>query len=63
MPSLLVSLPALTPELVNERDTPRIANFLARMHARPAVKEALGLTHTGKPEEAFVPGAEASRWG
>jgi glutathione S-transferase/GST-like protein len=61
--SLLVSLPALTPELVNERDTPRIVIFLARMRNRTAVKESLGLTRTGRPEEAFVPGAEASRWG
>jgi hypothetical protein len=33
------------------------------MHERPAVKKALALSRSGKPHEAFVPGAEPSRWG
>jgi glutathione S-transferase len=61
--ALLRSLPTLAPDLVNERATPRIAGFLNRMHERPAVKRALALSRSGKPHEAFVPGAEPSRWG
>jgi GSH-dependent disulfide-bond oxidoreductase len=61
--ALLRSLPTLAPELVNEGQTPRIVDFLARMHERPAVKRALAVSRSGKPEEAFVPGAEPSRWG
>ena len=61
--ALLRSLPTLTPDLVNERVTPRIVDFLNRMHERPAVKRALALSRSGKPHEAFVPGAEPSRWG
>jgi len=61
--ALLRALPSLTPNLVNGRTTPRIVDFLDRMHERPAVKKALALSRSGKPEEAFVPGAEPSRWG
>jgi glutathione S-transferase len=61
--ALLWSLPALTPDLVNERATPHIVDFLDRMHERPAVKKALALSRSGKPHEMFVPGAEPSRWG
>jgi glutathione S-transferase len=61
--ALLRSVPILTPDLVNERVTPRIVDFLNRMHERPAVKKALALSRSGKPHEAFVPGAEPSRWG
>jgi GST-like protein len=61
--ALLRSLPTLTPDLLNERVTPRIVDFLDRMHERPAVKQALALSRSGKPHEAFVPGAEPSRWG
>ncbi|MGH8136998.1 MAG: glutathione S-transferase family protein [Steroidobacteraceae bacterium] len=61
--ALLCPLPGLAPELVNERDTPRIVDFLHRMRERKAVKEALALSRSGKPQEAFVPGAEPSRWG
>jgi glutathione S-transferase len=61
--ALLRPLPGLAPDLVNEQDTPRIVDFLDRMHARKAVKEALAMSRSGKPQEAFVPGAEPSRWG
>ncbi|MFL6605326.1 MAG: glutathione S-transferase family protein [Steroidobacteraceae bacterium] len=61
--ALLRPLPTLTPDLVNERVTPRIVEFLNRMHERPAVKKALALSRSGRPHEAFVPGAEPSRWG
>lgn len=61
--SLLNSLPALAPDVLNPGDTPRTLEFLQRVNERPAVKAALALSRTGKPQEAFVPGAEASRWG
>lgn len=61
--SLLNSLPPLAPELLNRNDTPRSLDFLERMRGRPAVQQALRLSRSGKPQEAFVPGAEASRWG
>jgi glutathione S-transferase/GST-like protein len=61
--ALLRSLPTLVPDVVNERQTPRILDFLSRMHARKAVGQALACSRSGKPHEAFVPGAEPSRWG
>jgi GSH-dependent disulfide-bond oxidoreductase len=61
--ALLRPLPTLAPELVNERATPRIVDFMDRMHEREAVKKALARSRSGKPHEAFVPGAEPSRWG
>jgi GSH-dependent disulfide-bond oxidoreductase len=61
--AMLVALPALAPDVVNAAATPRILDFLARMRARPAVQAALAHSRTGRPEEAFVPGPEASRWG
>ncbi len=61
--SLLNSLSALAPELLNPNDTPRTSEFLERMRERKAVKAALALSRSGRPQEAFVPGAEASRWG
>lgn len=61
--AMLWSLPELAPELVNGQDTPHIVDFLHRMHERRAVREALALSRSGKPHEAFVPGAEPSRWG
>ncbi len=61
--ALLLVLPALAPQLVNAAETPRILEFLARMRARPAVRAALTHSRTGRPEESFVPGPEASRWG
>jgi glutathione S-transferase len=61
--SMLRALPDLAPELVNPRDTPRIADYLARIEARPAVKAALATSRSGKPAEHYVPGLEPSRWG
>lgn len=57
------SLPALTPELVNGTATPRLIEWLNRIRERPAVQAALAMSRTGKPEEAFAPGPEHSRWG
>jgi glutathione S-transferase len=61
--ALLAALPTLAPDLVSEQTTPCIAGFLRRMHGRRAVKAALAVSRTGRPFEAFVPGAEVSRWG
>jgi len=61
--AMLRVLPDLAPEVVNESATPRILDFLARVAARPAVKAALAMSRSGKPEQHFVPGVEPSRWG
>ena len=61
--ALIAPLPALAPEVLNATATPRIVEFLARMRERPAVRRALAYTRSGRPQEAFVPGAEPSRWG
>jgi glutathione S-transferase len=57
------SLPTLTPDVVNTATTPRLLDWLNRIRLRPAVQAALSTSRTGKPEEAFVPGPEHSRWG
>jgi GSH-dependent disulfide-bond oxidoreductase len=61
--SLLNSLPDLAPEVVSEKTTPRVCDFLNRMRERRAVREAFALSKTGRPQQAFVPGSEPSRWG
>ncbi|HUI62099.1 MAG TPA: glutathione S-transferase [Steroidobacteraceae bacterium] len=61
--AMLRPLARLVPELIGERQTPRIVEFLQRMEDRQAVRQALALSRSGKPHEAFVPGAEPSRWG
>ncbi len=61
--ALVAPLTDLAPGVVNERATPRIAEFLRRMRERPAVQKALAYARTPRPHEAFVPGAEPSRWG
>jgi GST-like protein len=57
------SLPLLVPDLLNADAAPRTMDWLGRLRARPSVQAALGRTRTGKPEEAFAPGPEHSRWG
>jgi len=61
--AMLAPLPDLAPQVVSAAATPRIMQFLSRMRERPAVQQALGLARTAHPQEAFVPGAEPSRWG
>jgi glutathione S-transferase len=61
--ALLAPLPDLAPGLVNDKSTPGIVDFLQRMRERKAVRDALALSRSGRPQEAFVPGAEPSRWG
>jgi glutathione S-transferase len=57
------SLPTLTPDVVNVATTPRLLDWLNRIRLRPGVRAALAVSRTGKPEEAFAPGPEHSRWG
>ncbi len=61
--SICLSLPKLTPDLVNASTSPQLLKWLARIHERPAVRAALAMSRTGRPEEAFAPGPEHSRWG
>ena len=61
--AVLSTLPDLAPEVVNPHQTPQVSEFLQRMRERPAVRAALAFSRTGRPQEAFVPGAEPSRWG
>lgn len=61
--AMLAPIPDLAPEIVSERATPRIVEFLGRMRERPSVKAALAYSRTSKPHEAFVPSTEPSRWG
>jgi GSH-dependent disulfide-bond oxidoreductase len=61
--AMLSPLPDLAPQIVNAGTAPRIMQFLGRMRERPAVQQALAAARTPRPQEAFVPGAEPSRWG
>jgi glutathione S-transferase len=61
--AMLRVIPDLAPDIVNATATPRIMEYLERIAARPAVKTALSLSRSGKPEQQFVPGVEPSRWG
>jgi len=61
--ALANSLPKLLPDAANAKAAPRFMAWLERMRARPAVKKALALSRTGKPDEAFAPGPEHARWG
>ena len=56
-------LPKLAPEVCNEDAAPRTMAWLERIRARPAVREALAMSRTGRPDEAFAPGPEHARWG
>ena len=56
-------LPTLAPEVCNDTVSPRTMAWLKRMRARPAVRESLAMSKTGKPQEAFAPGPEHARWG
>jgi glutathione S-transferase len=60
---MLCVLPDLAPAVVNPDATPRITEYLGRIAARESVREALGTARTEHPEQQFVPGIEASRWG
>ncbi len=57
------SLTVLMPGLVNLSATPHLFAWLERVRARPAVRAALSVSRSGRPEQAFAPGPEHSRWG
>ena len=61
--ALANSLPKLLPDVANAAKAPRFMAWLERMRARPAVRKALSVSRTGKPDEAFTPGPEHPRWG
>jgi glutathione S-transferase len=61
--ALVDPLRDLAPEVVNASATPRIADWLARIAGRPAVRAARARSRSGHPEHAYVPGVEAARWG
>ncbi len=61
--ALANGLPKLMPEVANASASPRFMAWLDRMRARPAVKKALAVSRTGKPDEAYAPGPEHARWG
>ncbi len=52
--ALVHTLPRLTPELVNETKTPRLTAWIARMQARPAVRDALAMRRS--TEDLYAPG-------
>ena len=54
--ALANSLPKLLPQACNATASPRTMDWLERMRARPAVKQALATSRTGKPDEASPPG-------
>jgi glutathione S-transferase len=60
--AMLWTLPQLAPELVNDRETPRMLAYIDRITRRPAVQAAFAMSRSGRPQECFVPGIEASRW-
>lgn len=56
-------LPRLTPEIVNEKDSPRTLDWLGRVAARSAVKATMTLARTTDPFAIAAPGPEHVRWG
>ncbi len=61
--SFALSLPKLVPQVCDVEIAPATTRWLERMRARPAVRSALSLSRSGKPDEAFAPGPEHARWG
>jgi glutathione S-transferase len=61
--AMLRVIPDLAPDVLGEKATPRTYEYLQRISQRPAVKAALAMSRSGKPEQHFVPGVEPSRWG
>jgi glutathione S-transferase/GST-like protein len=57
------ALQALRPAAINAASLPKLAGWLNRMRERPAVRAALGLSRSTRPEELFAPGPELGRWG
>ena len=61
--ALVDPLRDLAPEVVSRATTPRLIDWLARIAERPAVRAARQRSRSGRPEQAYVPGVEAARWG
>jgi GST-like protein len=61
--AMLKVLPDLAPQVVSREATPRLWEYLGRIAERPSVRQALAMSRSGRPEQHFVPGVEASRWG
>jgi GST-like protein len=61
--SLANALPKLLADGCNATAASNTMAWIERMRARPAVRKALAMSRTGKPEEAFAPGPEHARWG
>ena len=59
----LSQLEGLVPAMINPSVSPRIADWLERMRARPAVRQARALARSADPDAVFAPGPEGSRWG
>jgi glutathione S-transferase/GST-like protein len=54
---------ALRPDTISAASLPQLAAWLKRMRERSAVRAALGLARSTRPEELFAPGPEMGRWG
>jgi GSH-dependent disulfide-bond oxidoreductase len=61
--AMLRVLPDLAPGQLNPQATPHTVAWLERIAQRPAVHSALARARTAHPEQHFVPGVEAARWG
>ena len=53
----------VVPEMMSETQSPRTLEWLARVEARPAVRETLARARGTAPERSFAPGPEPPRWG
>lgn len=60
---LAQALQALLPDVAALASRPRIASWLRCMQQRPAVRNALAMGRSARPEEMFAPGPELARWG
>jgi glutathione S-transferase/GST-like protein len=60
---LALALQSLLPDVAALDARPRVAHWLRRMQGRPAVRSALAMGRSARPEEMFAPGPELARWG
>ncbi len=57
------ALQTVRARVFDSENSPNVAAWLKRMGERPAVRAALGLSRSTRPEEMFAPGPELGRWG
>jgi len=57
------ALQSLLPDVAALNDRPHVAYWLRRIRERPAVRSALAMGRSARPEEMFAPGPELARWG